>query len=459
MKLEQSFANFLEKTVDLNPTRIEVAKSGINTMTNFLKANELFKDLFIDTKPQGSFRQGTIIKPSQENQDFDVDLLFELKVVEEWTPADYLENLSGEFKAVDRYKDKIDTRGKNRCVTIDYESDFHIDIVPAIKTGTGYMIMNKKNDRFEPTDGDGYAIWFEGKNTITGKDHLSSIVRLVKYIRDSKNVFEAKSILLTTLLGNQVDSFDNAYNQYSDLPTAFLTIIDRLDQYLLQNPSMPSINNPVLPEENFNRHWDQKKYERFRTKIHEIGIQAKDAYEDEDPEESLEKWRKIFGDEFPLEDEDVDSSAVVTESFSLGDVSHRKPITDICIGENLICKVSIDAYLYHPSGQIRYRGINSDAKFKNNLAIKYIAKTNAKEPYDVYWQVVNTGNHARQFKGLRGDFFKAHFLSGTLCSNPFINWERSEYTGKHWIECFIVKDNYCVARSGRFMVNIKNPNF
>ena len=32
--------------------------------------------------------------------------------------------------------------------------------------------------------------------------------------------------------------------------------------------------------------------------------------------------------------------------------------------------------------------------------------------------------------------------------------EYSLYRGKHWIECFIVKNNICVARSYEFMVNI-----
>ena len=44
-------------------------------------------------------------------------------------------------------------------------------------------------------------------------------------------------------------------------------------------------------------------------------------------------------------------------------------------------------------------------------------------------------------------------------SNPSVHWEKSLYTGKHWIECFIVKDGICVARSGRFYVNIYNPEF
>ena len=73
--------------------------------------------------------------------------------------------------------------------------------------------------------------------------------------------------------------------------------------------------------------------------------------------------------------------------------------------------------------------------------------------YEVFWQVVNTGRHAESESGGRGDVFKSKY------SNPLVHWEYSLYTGRHWIECFIVKDDVCVARSGRFYVNIRNPQF
>lgn len=82
--------------------------------------------------------------------------------------------------------------------------------------------------------------------------------------------------------------------------------------------------------------------------------------------------------------------------------------------------------------------------------IDYTAKTNAPVPYDVYWQVVNTGEHARQEDGLRGEIVKG----------GLVQTERSLYTGKHWIECFIVtKEGVCIARSGPFYVMFRNPQF
>ena len=55
MKLESSFINFLKDVVNLNESRYQTAKSGVDTVTSILKNDELFGDKFIDAKPQGSF--------------------------------------------------------------------------------------------------------------------------------------------------------------------------------------------------------------------------------------------------------------------------------------------------------------------------------------------------------------------------------------------------------------------
>lgn len=88
---------------------------------------------------------------------------------------------------------------------------------------------------------------------------------------------------------------------------------------------------------------------------------------------------------------------------------------------------------------------------------QYRAKTNVPEPFTVQWQVVNTGEHARALGGLRGnEFLASKGKDGGPPSSPLVNWERAEYTGKHWIECFIVKDGQLWARSGPFYVSVVN---
>lgn len=455
MKHTQTFDYFLTEVINLNKTRVGVAESSIDTMTSFLKNNEVFGENFIIAVPQGSFRQKTIIKPVNPEQDFDVDLLFEMAPVKDWGAADYLQKLAAEFQKTDRYNDKVDTRGKTRCVTIDYESDFHVDIVPCIKKDGGLVIMNKKTDEYETTDGDGYAEWFEGQNKLTGNDYLVKVVRLIKYIRDCNGDLEVKSVLLTTLLGTQIYDSDSNENNHPDLPSSLKTILNRLNSYLQNNLSMPEICNPVLPEESFTRNWTEEHYSKFRDKIQKYNDLINNAYDEPDESESLEIWQQIFGEDFSLPASSDQESAKSDLTFALEKSDHVHPLNEIANSEQLSYKVRIDAYLYTRNGLKRLRGINSDASFAGGLSIKYVAKTNAREPYDVWWQVVNTGRQAAEENGLRGEFFKAKQQNGRPSSNKLVNWEFSKYKGKHWIECFVVQGNICIARSGRFFVNIK----
>jgi len=112
--------------------------------------------------------------------------------------------------------------------------------------------------------------------------------------------------------------------------------------------------------------------------------------------------------------------------------------------------VGIDGYLYAGKNMRKLGGIRSDGRIlSSGLWLKFLAKTRAPKEHEVFWQVVNTGRHAEQENGVRGTIFQG---SST-------QWEQTLYTGKHWIECFIVQNGVCIGRSGRFYVNIRNPGF
>ena len=151
--------------------------------------------------------------------------------------------------------------------------DFEIDVVPCVVNRPGatsrFEVCNRVENQFEATDGEAYTAWLSQRNDWTGNDKLREITRLLKYLRDIKTTFSCKSILLTTLLGGLITQADvyQAAN-FADLPTALKTLVGRLDDYLQARPQLHDINNPILPQESFNRHWDQDKYATFREMIH-----------------------------------------------------------------------------------------------------------------------------------------------------------------------------------------------
>lgn len=86
-------------------------------------------------------------------------------------------------------------------------------------------------------------------------------------------------------------------------------------------------------------------------------------------------------------------------------------------------------------------------------SFRFEATTNVPAPFQVRWQVVNTGAHAKEVGGLRGEFIEAKTNTGDP-SSGLVHRESASYTGKHWVEAFILKDGVLWARSGRFFVNI-----
>jgi hypothetical protein len=457
MKLSKSFASFLNNHVNLNQTRVDKANDTFNTLTGFLENADGTSAMFIDTTRQGSLRQGTIIKPRVDDTEFDVDLLLRLAPQDGWRPVDYLDGVRQVFESSDRYRDMVaNDPNIHRCITIDYVGDFHVDVVPSIEVDGDCFIMNSDTDQFEATDGDGYARWFEGRNARTG-GHLVRVVRLMKYLRD-EHEWNVKSILLTTLLGERVQN-DDTTARFSDIPTSFLLLVDRLDLWLQAQATMPTVVNPALPTEEFVRHWNSETFNKFKNDIAEVASKVRTAYASTDADKSAELWQQVFGEKFAVLDEDLEGGEQVERaSLVLGSTAHVEPLSKIApSGERLTNTARIDAAVYNASGRIRFRGINSDSKVSSGRAILFKVTTNAAEPYDVYWQVVNTGPHAAREHGLRGTFFKGKSLQNTLV-NKHNNWEATQYTGRHWIEAFIVKNGVCVARN-RFYVPVKNPLF
>ena len=160
-----------------------------------------------------------------------------------------------------------------------------------------HYVCNRIENKFEPTDGNGYRDWFNEKNRITD-GNLKRAVRLLKYLRDHKGNFTAKSILLTTLAGNAIEPWDEGTEAVRTVADTFVTMLTRMDTYLQRNPWMPEIGNPVLPTETFNRHWDQLRYENFRNRIHAHAQTAREALNAESGEEAIKGWKKLFGEDF-----------------------------------------------------------------------------------------------------------------------------------------------------------------
>ena len=290
-KNNQDFHDFLRDEVNLTQSRLDRLNTSVGAVDAYLKDHLTG---YQKMERQGSYALGTLIKPVDDNDEYDADIQIVMNPNPKWQAKDYINEVHRALKENQNYSDKL--RIKTRCVTIDYAGDFHLDIVPRVTIGGRYYVCNRIDNKVEETDGIGYRDWFNEQNRIAG-GNLKRVVRLLKYLRDHKNNYTAKSILLTTLAGNTIKPTDEGNEAVGTAADTLVTILTRMDDYLQQHSYMPEIRNPVLPTETFNRHWDQTKYANFRGRVHSHALAAKRAKEASSGD-SIKIWRDLFGENF-----------------------------------------------------------------------------------------------------------------------------------------------------------------
>ena len=314
MKRTDDFNEFLASHVNINQRRLDDLNEHVAAVTTHLSRH---LHSYRKVERQGSFALKTIIKPLA-NREYDADVLLFMQYQPGKEPADYINDAYDCLRQHGTYKDMV--HRKTRCVTLNYAGDFHLDIVPCIEANGQRRICNRTTNKFEITDGTGYRDWFDEKTRITN-GNLKRVTRLLKYMRDHKGNFTAPSILLTTLIGMTVSDFEGD-THFKTVPDTLKTVCTRINAFLQANALMPEIRNPVLPGETFTRHWDQDKYRNFREKFNTYTSQVNDAFEEADPQRSVQKWRKLLGQEFC---KSVPSGTIATAATTPVTVTPRKP--------------------------------------------------------------------------------------------------------------------------------------
>jgi hypothetical protein len=302
MRHTDYFKNFLDNTVNLSKFKLEKLSERVDTIYGVLKNDDELGPRIKKKIPQGSWSQRTIINP-QNGKPFDGDFMVEMDEDPDWA-SDLKKYGDAIYKVLHNtspYKDMPHGR-KCRCVYVTYANNaMHVDVVPFVvrPDGTQWIIDRDKN-KWERTDTDGFTTWMKTKDSIAGR-HLREVIRIMKFLRDHKNSFTGtKSILLTTLLGMQVEEWRKIFKTgyYADLPTALLHIVADLDEWLQARPTKPVIMDPSGSGTSFDHRWKPETYTYFRDRIHTHAAEIHAAYHENDPDESVKKWQSLFGDGF-----------------------------------------------------------------------------------------------------------------------------------------------------------------
>jgi len=310
---KQQFSDILEElgqTLDISETQYNAAVKSYEAVGTWLsEEGSTLAPFTPEILPQGSFMLGTMVKPINDKDDLDIDLVCQLKGKKpDWTQWDLKHKVGDRLRAHDTYEEMLDDEGR-RCWTLVYSdsANYHMDILPSIVDKGYRMILEKafsdtelkdieklgiritdnETDSYEletnhlewmKSNPFGYGRWFFQQATLEftkafslnesiepvpkyrkDKLPLQRIVQILKRHRDIKfNGDKDKpiSIIITTLAAK-------AYNKETDIITALLNVIQNMSSHIEERWSdehgkmIKWISNPVNDEENFADKWQE----------------------------------------------------------------------------------------------------------------------------------------------------------------------------------------------------------
>jgi hypothetical protein len=448
MKLLEHFNQFLGDSVNLNQTRLDQLDSRVDSITEALKTAANLDGRVLDTVPQGSWAHRTIIRPAT-GLEFDADFLVELDEDVDWNdnPRKYANAVWTALSGHSTYGSM--SARKNRCVRVSYANECHIDVVPYVIQANGrQVIVNREANDFEDTNPVGFTEWIQEKDDLTN-GNLRKVIRLLKYMRDYRSAFSVKSVLLTTLVGNVVETwrtYDPDY--YKDVPTTLLHLVLDLNNWLQVNGTKPYIVDPSCPTTSLGHRWTDWQYLRFRDKIHDLRPMVERAYNARDVTSSVNAWQDLFGTAFPSSI----AARAATASTGTAPVMEVAPGVERVPQERFIeemfptvdthwVRIECDVTEKRPQNRAQRRALrtrNGRVPKWRNLMFR-VVDANVPEPFTVYWKVRNRGTEAKAKGDLRGQIYADQGQRRRS--------ERTAYVGHHYVECYIVKDGVCVARA------------
>lgn len=452
---------------------------------------------------QGSFRLGTVVKPISDKDEYDIDLVCELDRTHAQVTQKQLKAMVGvEIKSYAKGQAmKSKPEEGRRCWTLKYAdgAQFHMDSLPCIPDTDGFKtrliikgvppnwactaisITDNKETTYSVHTTDwprsnpkGYAEWFASRMEVILLEKKRELVALQKYAeveevpdhavktplqrvvqilkRHRDIMFEHDqddkpiSIIITTLAAH-------AYGGEADLLDALHNVVGGMHEHIETQEGRSWVPNPVNPLENFADKWQEhpqreRKFHRWLERVAE----DLDRFEAiADLREGSKGLDEAFGVRavgealrcIPSTGNASANALVIRPSYvpSRFDVEHREaprwPVRPVS-------RVTISASAHRKSDRVLLQRLSSEQVVPRGLSLCFEASTNVSRPYEVYWQVVNTGHEAEACNDLRGGLF----------TDGSVRWESTKYGGMHWIECFIVKSGVCVARSGEFVVRV-----
>ena len=343
---------YVSRTLDISDKLFSRAEAEYKALGDWISeqtsADDTNNNYEVEIYPQGSFALGTVIKPISDEDDYDLDILCEMK-------RDY--GFDARFLKCNvvlnwlrTYREIKSIVNKRRCWHVEYKgmSNFHMDVIPSVNGVAENQPIKitehyKKADtyRYVLSNPYGYRCWFlkQCQNQLTRlqkvvksqslilaeaeieqlskhriKTHLQRSIQLLKRHRDvifnnypdeseandglSKND-KPISIIITTLAGECCSDCDSIIETLSCFSS-------RAESYLNSNfvDGKYHVTNPSYTGENFADKWNENpnKKQAFDIWLHHV---AEDFREERllslDRTGMFKEIKRLFGENIGIQ--------------------------------------------------------------------------------------------------------------------------------------------------------------
>lgn len=419
MNVSSTFQEFLQNLAIDNKEEISNRYGEITKVLNIKYRNTESKTS--NSLQVGSYGRFTAIKNIS-----DLDMVYILP----WTEYERFKNdrqsalLQEVKKTIQSRYPKTDVRGDGQVVVISF-TNYQIEVLPAFEYEDGSFLYPDTNNG---------GSWKTTKPRLEIKAisdlHQAknqNLRTLCKMIRSWKNYHGVAmgGLLIDSVAYNFLNSTtyfdDKSFKYYDWLIRDFLKYLSDLQ----------NINHVFAPGSN-QKVYIKKKFKTRAKKAHKLVLEAIEAQENKN---ANQKWKKIFGRNFPsavkLTTEAMDKSISTwtnTEEFI-----EDKYNVDIRYDLSIDCEVTqtgfrTDNLLSILASKIRLLP-NKELKFQ-------IIRNDVKGDFEIYWKVLNRGDEAQ----------KRNMIRGQIVKGSSIKKEKTNFRGDHIVECYIVQNNIVVAK-------------
>lgn len=424
----------LREKKNINITRL---KDGINKYNEDNNTDyKLYENL-----EQGSIAMSTAIEPEYDDFDIDVAIIFEKEKIP--LSTDEMKDLIIDFLKPYNYYFKENPKKKNNCIRIEYQDNYHID----------FAVYRVSNDYYEHcglnwTERNPRSInnWFHEQNNLYD-DKLRKITRLIKYFFKTRKDWDICGGFIITILVNE--ALANITLDV-DIDKLLIDVIKSISNRINFNTS---VKNPTNNQELINDDKNKKRLKNLKEKLDEHISDIENAYLNNDEEDVKRKWNKFFKTDYFTTDSQQRSRCEDNEMFieNIYSIDKLMPIKFEIKCQRYISKDNFKNSTYVNCFDNQKFSITQNRDEKLCFSID----TTIPKPYILLWKIKNNGNYAIENNSLRGEIYYGNNLN-SFPDDPqsFKRFENISFKGNHYVECYLIKDNKCIAKS-RFNVNIE----